>query len=90
MSTYCPYCLHRMDQDELTESGLRQELAHRLYPDASEFENDIPGYCRECRRPILKGKSGRTDNSRNCQACGQPLPETEKMETDRRVVRGPE
>ena len=42
MSTYCPYCLHRMDEDELTETGLRQELAHRLYPDVPEFGNDTP------------------------------------------------
>ncbi len=82
MSTYCPYCLHRMDEDELTESGLRQELAHRLYPDVPEFGNDIPGYCRECRRPILKGNSGRTDDSRNCGGCGQPLAGNGSTEKD--------
>ena len=25
-NTYCPYCLHRMDKDELTDEGLRDEL----------------------------------------------------------------
>ena len=43
-NTYCPYCLHRMDKDELTDEGLRDELARRLYPDAEELKQ-FPGFC---------------------------------------------
>ena len=50
-NTYCPYCLHRMDKDELTDEGLREELARRLYPDAEELQK-FPGFCSECRRPF--------------------------------------
>ena len=35
-NTYCPYCRHRVDKYELTDEGLREELARRLYPDAEE------------------------------------------------------
>ena len=56
-NTYCPYCLHRMDKDELTDEGLRDELARRLYPDAEELQK-FPGFCTESRRPFCPAQAG--------------------------------
>lgn len=77
-NTYCPYCLHRMDKDELTDEGLRDELARRLYPDAEELQR-FPGFCSECRRPFPEPESVKPYVDPCCDGCGRPLEEEPKV-----------
>ena len=80
-NTYCPYCLHRMDKGELTDEGLREELARRLYPDAEELKQ-FPGFCSECRRPFPEPESVKPYVDPCCEGCGRPLEEPKVLQPD--------